>query len=287
MSTNSPSGSSQIAASSASQGGGRTSDYSRIADRYDATRELPGQILLACYDRLIKAGLFPASGQILDAGCGTGQVSLPLAERGYHIRGIDISNEMVTLAQSKVRLDWRARYTLGDVRDIAEADATFDAVVVSKLLQHVADWTMACNEFIRVARPGSCIVQINETGAFGNSVRRYFRQRADDLGWTRRYVGLDPHSNAELTHFMASRGCQTDRHDMTDLRWDVVITYREALHRIEQRLFAEFWYLPPDLHSSLVADTAAWIASQPLGPDTVEHLKPYLVVDAFRTPAAG
>jgi hypothetical protein len=33
---------------------GITSDYSRIASRYDATRDLPDQQLIACYDRLFE-----------------------------------------------------------------------------------------------------------------------------------------------------------------------------------------------------------------------------------------
>jgi hypothetical protein len=38
---------------------GSTADFSPIAARYDATRDLPEDILLACYDRLIERGLFP------------------------------------------------------------------------------------------------------------------------------------------------------------------------------------------------------------------------------------
>lgn len=266
---------------------GSISDYSRIASRYDATRDLPRRSLQACYDRLTAGGLFPPRGTVLDAGCGTGQVSLPLAERGYEVRGLDVSREMIRLARSKVRPGWKARYAVGDVRDIVDSDGSFDAVVVSKLFQHIEDWTAACRELIRVVRPGCPIVQINETGAFGNAVRRHFRKRADELGYSGRYIGLNPHSNKAITTFMASQGCHVARLDMTDLGWDVAISYGEALSRIEERLFAEFWYLPAEIHDRLVADTLAWVEAQPDGRDTMDHLKPYLVVDAFRTPSAG
>jgi hypothetical protein len=39
-----------------------TVDFSPIAARYDATRDLPEEILLICYDRLIERGLFPGRG---------------------------------------------------------------------------------------------------------------------------------------------------------------------------------------------------------------------------------
>jgi ubiquinone/menaquinone biosynthesis C-methylase UbiE len=263
---------------------GLTSDFSAIASRYDATRDLPQRQLLACYDRLVERGLFPVQGSILDAGCGTGQISLPLAERGYDVLGIDISETMVGLAQEKVRPGWRARYAVGDVRAIPGGDGCFDAAVVSKLFQHVADWQLACRHLVRVVRPGGWIVQINERGAFGNAVRRYFSRCADELGFSSRYVGLDPHSESELTAFMHHLGCVATPSDMSDLRWTIAITYGEAVRRIQERLFAEFWYLPDDVHERLVAAVTAWVDAQPDGRATVEQLRPFLVVETFRTP---
>ena len=263
---------------------GLTWDYSKIASRYDGTRDLPEEKLMACYDRLIGQSLFPTSGKILDAGCGTGQVSLPLAARGHDVHGIDISQDMTALAQSKVLPTWRADYRVGDVRKLTLDDRCFDAVVVSKLFQHVEDWRGACRELIRVVRPGGYIVQINERGAFGNSVRRDFSRRADALGFRGRYAGLNPHSGEELAAFMREQGCQPIQVDMSDLRWSISISYGEAISRIQDGLFAEFWPLPREVYHRLIDDTLAWIETQPDGSNTIEHLQPYLVVELFRTP---
>jgi SAM-dependent methyltransferase len=264
---------------------GLTADFSPIAARYDATRDLPEEILLTCYDRLIERGLFPGRGTILDAGCGTGQLSLSLAARGCEVHGIDISQEMVGIALSKLRPDWRAYYRAGDVRDLPYADSSFDAVVVSKLFQHIEDWQAACRELIRVARPGAPVVQINERGAFGDSVRRFFSRRAEELGFPARHLGLDPHSEAEIDAFMASAGCEVIPVAMSDLRWEIAIRYGEAIERLRQRLFAEFWRLPVEVHDRLLADAAAWVDAQPEGGKTVERLRPYLVVAVFRAPS--
>src|ERR1051326_7416351 len=160
---------------------GLSSDFSAIASRYDATRDIPERCPLACYDRLIERG--PFSAQRLDFGCGLRHWTGVATSGGTGLsgHGIDISEEMIKLAQRKVRVGWRARYVVGDVRDIAANDGSIDAVVVSKLFQHIQDWKEACRELIRVVRAGSNIVQINERGAFGNSVRRYFSKRADQL----------------------------------------------------------------------------------------------------------
>ncbi len=38
---------------------------------------------------------------VLDLGCGTGSMSVLLSERGYHVLGVDISEEMLTVASQK------------------------------------------------------------------------------------------------------------------------------------------------------------------------------------------
>ncbi len=263
---------------------GPASNFSRIASRYDATRDLPREYLIACYARLIEHGLLPANGKVLDAGCGTGQVSLPLAEQGYDVLGIDIAADMIKVAQAKVAAGWRALYVVGDVRDIALGDESVDAVVVSKLFQHIQDWKGACRELIRVTRAGCHIIQINERGAFGNAVRRYFSQRADELGYAGRYLGLNPHERSEILAYMKEQECEVIPFDTSDLRWEKAISYGEAIGHLEDRLHAEFWYLPDAVHGRLVADTIAWIENHPAGRDTVDRLAPYLSVEVFRTP---
>lgn len=266
---------------------GPASDFSGIAARYDSTRDLPQEHLLACYARLVEHGLLPATGMVLDAGCGTGQVSLPLATQGYDVHGIDIAAEMIAIAQAKVQPDWRAHYVVGDVRDIALDTHSIDAVVVSKLFQHIEDWKGACRELIRVARPGACIIQINERGAFGNAVRRYFSRRADELGHAGRYLGLNPHGEAELRAYMKAEGCEAIPFGASDLRWTTDISYGEALSRLQDRLYAEFWYLPEVVHSRLVAETIAWIETHPAGCDAVDNLTPFLSIEVFRTPGSA
>ena len=48
----------------------------------------------------------PAAKTILDLGCGTGRHDFLLAEKGYAITGVDMSEEMLLIARSQSRL-WR------------------------------------------------------------------------------------------------------------------------------------------------------------------------------------
>jgi len=261
-----------------------TASFSPIASRYDATREVPKAQLGACYERLVQRGLLPGQGLILDAGCGTGQMSLVLAEMGYEIRGVDVSAEMVAIAQAKCGPGLQARYVVADVRSLPEHDASFDAIVVSKLFQHVGDWPAAGRELLRVLRPGACIIEVNDRGAFGNAVRKHFSSRADALGYSQRYIGLDPHDRAPFVEFFVARGCEAVAMEAADLTWEKRVSYGEALSQLRERLFAEFWSLPRDAHERILADTERWIDKQPEGRSKVEVMAPYLSVLAFRKP---
>lgn len=40
--------------------------------------------------------------KILDVACGTGNVTLPLVQKGYDVIGVDLSEEMLAVAQQKL-----------------------------------------------------------------------------------------------------------------------------------------------------------------------------------------
>jgi SAM-dependent methyltransferase len=42
-------------------------------------------------------------GRIVDLGCGTGAISIPLAQKGYQVTGIDLSADMLSIANEKAR----------------------------------------------------------------------------------------------------------------------------------------------------------------------------------------
>lgn len=66
-------------------------DFSRVAHLYDDTRDIPAHVLDECYRRLRAAGFLEAGQAVLDAGCGTGQLSAPLVLAGHPMTGIDVS----------------------------------------------------------------------------------------------------------------------------------------------------------------------------------------------------
>lgn len=66
---------------------------------------------------------------VLEFGCGTGNITIPLAERGYEITAVDISEEMLTQADEKIReKGLRAQFYLGDMASF-KIEKSFDAVI--------------------------------------------------------------------------------------------------------------------------------------------------------------
>jgi len=74
-------------------------------------------------------------GSILDIGCGTGRVALELAELGYNVTGIDISEKYIDIAIMRAKerkLSDRTRFIVCDAREIRKCfndTHIFDAAI--------------------------------------------------------------------------------------------------------------------------------------------------------------
>lgn len=77
------------------------SSYSAFAAYYDAlTQNVPYAALADHYQRILKQNGVD-SGILLDLACGTGSLSVQMAERGFDVIAVDRSNEMLSVAASK------------------------------------------------------------------------------------------------------------------------------------------------------------------------------------------
>lgn len=71
----------------------------------------------------------PEAKSILDLGCGTGRHDLLLAEKGYEVTGVDMSEEMLAAARSRPSShNSRLSFVQGDIRTVRR-NLVFDAVV--------------------------------------------------------------------------------------------------------------------------------------------------------------
>lgn len=125
--------------------------YSRLMHENTGVTPLKNAVEQA----LIARGL--TAGSVLDVGCGTGRASLPLAQAGRQVTGVDNSQAM--LAQYR-RLAGEMDVTLleGDLARLDGPDQSFDNVVSLNVLVHFPHWRQVLAEWQRVLRPGGRIV---------------------------------------------------------------------------------------------------------------------------------
>ena len=77
------------------------SAYESLAFSYDAlTYDVPYPEIAAFFERVLKRSGVEAQ-TVLDLACGTGSLSLLLAQKGYSVLGVDCSEEMLTVASEK------------------------------------------------------------------------------------------------------------------------------------------------------------------------------------------
>ncbi len=117
-------------------------------------------MLTADYDRL---GLTPGD-VVLDLGCGFGRHAFEAARRGAHVVALDAGRAEVegvaaifaamTDAGEISARDVAAAVVQGDALHLPFADATFDRVICSEVLEHIPDDRAAMAELTRVLRPG-------------------------------------------------------------------------------------------------------------------------------------
>lgn len=99
----------------------------------------------------------PEGARILDAGCGTGEVALRLADLWPKatVVGVDLVEPHLDLATRRAEpFGGRLKFEVGNLFSLPFPDASFDLVVCRHVLQAVPHAERAIAEMRRVARPG-------------------------------------------------------------------------------------------------------------------------------------
>jgi len=127
-------------------------------DEFFATGEAEADALLQAAERC-RPGF--RRDEALDFGCGVGRLTQALAGRFDRLTGVDISEEMLSLARRHNRHGDRVRYLHNPRADLGcLADGSFSLVVSMITLQHVEPGYVRryLREFARICRPGGLLL---------------------------------------------------------------------------------------------------------------------------------
>ena len=231
----------------------KSRSFDRAANYYDSTRLLLEPI--AKYGLPALRRLIGPQARVLEAGCGTGRVSIPLIEGGLDLVGCDLSAPMLNRFQQKYP---PARLVRADASQLPFPDSTFDAVLTVHVLHLIPAWRDVMREFKRVLVPGGLYFNVRTWDTVGVSaaeaLRTFWQTWMKEHGVDAGHPGVRTH--LDLLDELRSLGA--DVSEVEAVRYPDSIHLREELDRFASRVYSETWDLPEGIFASSMIELRAW-----------------------------
>lgn len=146
------------------------------------------------------AAIEPGS-KILDAGCGTQRYRPACAHLDYRSQDFAqyVTDEQRTLLGSPADFVYGNLDYVGDIWNIAEADASFDAVLCTEVFEHIPFPIETLREFGRLLKPGgklivtapsNCLRHMDPYYFYAGFSDRWYERMLPEAGF--RLVSIDP-----------------------------------------------------------------------------------------------
>lgn len=109
---------------------------------------------------------------VLEFACGTGLVTLQVAPHVSHIRAIDISDEMIALAQAKIEASGLSNIqaTNTDIFDPSLPEGAFDAVLAYNVLCYLDNFQQVLARIRSLLKPGGMF--LTATDCLGEKITK-------------------------------------------------------------------------------------------------------------------
>lgn len=148
----------------------RYDEFSKSYDQQDYFKTLGGKIDLHLEWKLLERYL-PNDGnaRVLDAGGGTGRLTLPLAKIGYQVILCDLSPGMLEVAKEKLRKEGilnRVEIKEADIECLPFPDETFDLVLCVGGALFMTESFKAASELARLMKKGAKIFITGATNRY-------------------------------------------------------------------------------------------------------------------------
>jgi demethylmenaquinone methyltransferase/2-methoxy-6-polyprenyl-1,4-benzoquinol methylase len=154
--------------------------FSGIAARYDLLNHLLSGNVDKRWRRLVARTLKPSlveGARVLDVACGTGDLSLVLAEAGSaKVVGLDFCRPMLEVARRKAEDGPRPLpFVEGDALRLPFADETFDVATIAFGLRNLAGVAEGLRELRRILKPGGRLAVLEFSTPVVPGFRALFR----------------------------------------------------------------------------------------------------------------
>jgi SAM-dependent methyltransferase len=144
--------------------------FDGVAEQYDAARPRYPEPLID--DLCALAHLRPGS-RVLEIGCGTGQATTALAERGLDLVCVDIGERLAAVARRKLAGARNARVVTAPFEDWMPEEAAFDAVSAFTSL-HWIDPAVRYSKPASLLRPGGRLAVVQTSHVLPRDGDQFF-----------------------------------------------------------------------------------------------------------------
>ena len=175
----------------------------------------------------------------LDAGAGTGMITIPLARAGIDLVALDSSPSMLDVLRSRLKSGDRIRVIEGDLRDLPFPDASFGSAIVANVFHLILEWQRAGCELLRVLRKDRRLL-VNLGGAsslppeLSQVMARFWELYPAGPGAPGEQSGLQ--DAEEFDRFMVRQG--VENLPPLEITYDTELTARTVIDRLEHNVFA-------------------------------------------------
>ncbi len=155
--------------------------FNRIAPRYDLVNDVQSFGLHRFWKRQLIRLANPIEGEkALDVCCGTGDITLSIAQMGVETVGVDFSSGMLEQARQRNTASVQATFVEADALQLPFGDNEFDLVTIAYGLRNLAEFEAGLQELARVLKPGGRMLVLDFGKPDNHLWRRlYFAY----LGW--------------------------------------------------------------------------------------------------------
>lgn len=170
--------------------------WNKEAETFDkaADHGLRDSVTHAAWQQLLLPLLPEHPQAVADLGCGTGTLTILLAQAGHRVHGVDFSRKMLDIARTKAaNVTPAPRFTEGDVEVPALPAGSFDVVLSRHVLWAMPDPQDTLHGWARLLRPRGRLLLIEGNWSTG--------------------VGL---TAAQTMSFLRPLGGETELHPLND-----------------------------------------------------------------------